>query len=105
MFVRVDSPTVQPFFFFRPTGSELRVARHARVSLHNAGNHNVQIFKSLTVIVCRLLRVTLPVAMFGSNDHTAPCGWDVLPISHGLLAMARHGRLFGDVVVTDGAGI
>ena len=32
-------------------------------------------------------------------------GWDVLPISHGLLAMARHDRLFGDVVVTDGAGI
>jgi hypothetical protein len=40
--------------------------------LHNAGKHNVQFSKSLIVIVCRLLRVTVPVAMFGSNDHTAP---------------------------------
>jgi len=48
--------------FFRPTGGELRqlqshVARHAHVSLRNAGNE---------------LRITVPVAMFGSNDYTTP---------------------------------
>jgi hypothetical protein len=32
-------------------------------------------------------------------------GWDVRPISYGFLAVPRHGRLFGDVVVTDGATI
>jgi len=61
-----------PIFFLQTEGGQLRVTRHAHVSLHNAGNHNVQFFKSLTIIVCRLLRVTVPGATFGSNDRTAP---------------------------------
>jgi len=48
VFVRVDSPTVHQFFFFRPTGGELRqLNAMLRVtlmsSLHDNGDRRVQL--------------------------------------------------------------
>jgi hypothetical protein len=57
------------------------------------------------VLVAKRVAPSVRPAIFEIPDCGRSIGWDVLPISHGLLAIARHGRLFGDVVVTDGATI
>jgi hypothetical protein len=56
VFVRVESPRSH-ILFFRPTGGEFSMLRVTLMSHCTHGNQ---------------LRVTVTVAMFGSNDHTTP---------------------------------
>jgi hypothetical protein len=75
VFVRVNSPTVHPFFSSdRRAASRVSSNAMLRVTLmsHCTTRQTTMFSKSLIVIVCRLLRVTVPVALFGSSDHTVP---------------------------------
>jgi hypothetical protein len=55
------------------------------------------------VLVAKRVAPSVCATVFEIPDCRRSIWRDVRPISHGLLAMARHNRLFGDVVVTDGA--
>ena len=57
------------------------------------------------VLVAKGVAPSIGSAIFEIPDCGRSIGWDVRPISQGLLAVARHDRLFGKVVVTDGAGV
>ena len=57
------------------------------------------------MLVAKSVAPSVWATVFDIPDGRGSIGRNMLTISHGLLAMSRHYGLFGDIVITDGAGI